>query len=76
MDFRPISLCNVVYKVISKLITRRITASLSLHISYEQTSFLSDSLIHDVVATAQEVLYSIHLKNLDVAIIKIDLFKA
>lgn len=39
-DFRPISLCNCIYKIISKTIANRIHPILSTHISLEQFAFL------------------------------------
>jgi hypothetical protein len=38
--FRPISLCNLVYKIITKIIVARIKTSLSVGISKEQFGFL------------------------------------
>ena len=38
--FRPISLCNCLYKIIAKVITRRIKMVLSKNISMEQFGFL------------------------------------
>jgi len=39
-DFRPISLCNCLYKIIAKIIANRIKPILSHHISPEQFAFL------------------------------------
>ena len=40
MDFKPISLCNLIYKISSKIIANRIKVTLEQHISLEQYGFL------------------------------------
>ena len=45
MDFRHISLCNLVYKLISKVIDVRLKPFLDSHISKEQFGFLKNRQI-------------------------------
>jgi len=75
-DVRPISLCNILFKIISKIIAERMKLKLSIHISNSQHAFLKDRNILDAVAMTQECLFSIISKNIDAAILKIDLAKA
>lgn len=75
-DFRPISLCNCLYKIIAKIIANRIKPILSSHISAEQFAFLQNRHIQEAIGTAQEALHSIKLKNLKGISLKIDLAKA
>jgi hypothetical protein len=48
-QFKPISLCNSIYKIISKLIARRLKDILSAHISLEQFGFLGGRQIHEAI---------------------------
>jgi len=51
-DFRPISLCNCLYKIIAKIIAIRIKPILLDHISPEQFAFLQNRKIHEAIGTA------------------------
>jgi hypothetical protein len=75
-DFKPISCCNVVNKLISKIIAKRIKPFLCEIIGEEQFGLLQNRQIHDTVATAQEVLHWVKQKNLKFIILKLDLSKA
>jgi len=75
-DFRPISLCNVLYKIISKIIANRIKPILSRHISPQQFAFLENRQIHEAIGSAQEAIHSIWTKHLKCILLKIDLSKA
>jgi hypothetical protein len=48
-DFRPIALCNLYYKVISKIIAQRLRPILSRSLSEEQFGFLKGRQINDAI---------------------------
>lgn len=57
-DFRPISLCNVIYKVITKTITNRLKRIMPIIISPHQSSFVPGRQGADNVVVAQEIIHS------------------
>lgn len=51
-EFRPLSLCNCIYKIIAKVIAVRLKLILSGNISKEKFGFLDGRQIHEVVGVA------------------------
>ena len=77
--FRPISLSNVVYKIIVKVLANRLKAILSHIISENQSAFLSECLIIDNVLTVFEIMHYLNNKRIGMdcsMAVKLDTSKA
>jgi hypothetical protein len=75
-DYRTIALCNLCYKLITKIIANRIKPILSRTLSGEQLGFLKGRQILDAIGTTQECLHNIKAKKSKALILKLDLKKA
>ncbi|XP_013632736.1 PREDICTED: uncharacterized protein LOC106338262 [Brassica oleracea var. oleracea] len=76
-DYRPISCCNVLYKVISKIIANSLKKLLLNFISLNQSAFVQDRLLIENLLLATELVKDYHKESISRrCAIKIDISKA
>jgi hypothetical protein len=77
-DYRPISLCNVIYKIIAKCIANRLKPHLPDYIHPSQQAFIEGRRISNNIIIAQEISHSFVVSSWKhkAFMLKIDLAKA
>ena len=78
-EFRPIALCNIMYKLVSKVLANRLKKLLPDVISESQSAFQSDKAISDNILVAFESLHHMKHKrmgNTSFMAMKLDMSKA
>lgn len=75
-EFRPISLCNVMYKILSKMVVNRIKPILPCIVGDAQSAFISNRLITNNIIIASEVFHWLNLQHMQTQgsafVVKID----
>jgi hypothetical protein len=75
-QYRPIALCNVIYKLLTKVIARRLKPILPAIISPEQSGYVEGRQILDSIILAHEVIHSLQKTKTPGMLLKLDLSKA
>ena len=74
--FRPISLCNVMYKITTKVIANKLKPLLPSLISPEQSSFVKGIQILDCIIVVHETIHSLKCTKHLGMLVKLDISKA
>ena len=76
-DYRPIACCNVLYKVVSKILANRLRILLPRMVSANQSAFAQGRLLMENVLLASELVKDYHKEDVSPrCLMKIDISKA
>ncbi|CAM8938136.1 unnamed protein product [Rhodiola kirilowii] len=75
-DFRPISLVNSMYKILSKCLAKRLSSILPQLISPNQSSFIANMNILDGIMVINELIHAMKIEKRQTLVIKLDFRKA
>lgn len=62
-NFRPISLCTILYKIVAKVIVNSLQGVIRVCIDSTQCAFIPNKLISDNVLLAYEILHTFRQKR-------------
>ena len=75
-DYRPISLIHSIAKLISKVLSIRLTVVVQSIISPAQTAFLKTICLHDSFVYVQNCVKSLHRRKTPAVLLKLDISRA
>ena len=75
-DYRPISMVGCIYKIIAKIMTRRLKKVMSALVSPNQSSFIEGRQILDSILVAGKLIDTCKRLKVKAAVLKLDFHKA
>lgn len=75
-DFRPISMVGCIYKIVSKILARRLQQVMDFLIGPSQSSFIQGRQILDGALVASEIIDSCKKQKMEAVVLKLDFHKA